>query len=81
MLCGSDGLATATNGPEDCCSRHAPPQPLCQCGDDHMMRPELTLLVYLCREPVDMRKSIDVLSLLVQEAMELNPFGGTVFVF
>jgi len=46
-----------------------------------MMRPELTLLVYLCREPVDMRKSIDVLSLLVQEAMELNPFGGTVFVF
>lgn len=46
-----------------------------------MMRPELTMSVYLCREPVDMRKSIDGLSLLVQEAMELNPFDKAVFVF
>ena len=46
-----------------------------------MMRPELTMSVYLCREPVDMRKSIDGLSLLVQEAMELNPFDEAVFVF
>ncbi|WP_430886813.1 IS66 family insertion sequence element accessory protein TnpB, partial [Halomonas llamarensis] len=27
--------------------------------------------MYLCREPVDMRKQIDGLALLVQEAMEL----------
>lgn len=46
-----------------------------------MMRPELTVSVYLCREVVDMRKSIDGLSLLVQEAMELNPFDEAVFVF
>ena len=46
-----------------------------------MMRPELSMSVYLCREPVDMRKSINGLSLLVQEAMELNPFDEAVFVF
>ncbi|MFC4260038.1 IS66 family insertion sequence element accessory protein TnpB [Marinobacter lacisalsi] len=46
-----------------------------------MMRPDLEVAVYLCREPVDMRKSIDGLSLLVQEAMELNPFEEAVFVF
>jgi transposase len=46
-----------------------------------MMRPELSMSVYLCREPVDMRKSIDGLPLLVQEAMELNPFDEAVFVF
>ena len=46
-----------------------------------MMRPELTMSVYLCREPVEMRKSIDGLSLLVQEAMELNPFDEAIFVF
>jgi transposase len=39
-----------------------------------MIRPGSDVAVYLCREPVDMRKSIDGLSLLVQEAMELNPF-------
>lgn len=46
-----------------------------------MIRPGSELQVYLCREPVDMRKSIDGLSLLVQEAMELNPFEAAVFVF
>lgn len=46
-----------------------------------MMRPDLEAAVYLCREPVDMRKSIDGLSLLVQEALELNPFEEAVFVF
>jgi transposase len=46
-----------------------------------MIRPDSTLTVYLCREPVDMRKSIDGLSLLVQEAMALNPFDSAVFVF
>jgi transposase len=45
------------------------------------MRPDLEAAVYLCREPVDMRKSIDGLSLLVQEALELNPFEEAVFVF
>ena len=34
-----------------------------------MIRPDTQINVYLCREPVDMRKSIDGLSLLVQEAM------------
>lgn len=46
-----------------------------------MMRPGTDVQVYLCREAVDMRKSIDGLSVLVQEAMELNPFDEAVFVF
>ena len=46
-----------------------------------MIRPGSELQVYLCREPVDMRKSIDGLSLLVQEALGLNPFEQAVFVF
>ncbi len=46
-----------------------------------MIRPDSQLRVYLCREPVDMRKSIDGLSVLVQEAMALNPFEDAVFVF
>lgn len=46
-----------------------------------MIRPDTRLRVYLCREPVDMRKQIDGLALLVQEAMELNPFEEAVFVF
>src|SRR5699024_8241088 len=50
-------------------------------GTRAMIRPDTGLRVYLCREPVDMRKQIDGLSLLVQEAMELNPFEEAVFVF
>ena len=46
-----------------------------------MIRPDSEIQVYLCREPVDMRKSIDGLSVLVQEAMALNPFDRAVFVF
>ena len=46
-----------------------------------MIRPDTRLRVYLCREPVVMRKQIDGLALLVQEAMELNPFEEAVFVF
>jgi len=46
-----------------------------------VIRPDVRLQVFLCREAVDMRKSIDGLSLLVQEAMELNPFDEAVFVF
>ena len=46
-----------------------------------MIRPDTQIDVYLCREPVDKRKSIDGLSLLVQEVMALNPFEQAVFVF
>ena len=46
-----------------------------------MIRPGTDVAVYLCREPVDMRKSIDGLSLLVQEVMECDPFTAAVFVF
>jgi transposase len=37
--------------------------------------------VYLCREPIDFRKSIDGLSALVEQALELNPFGDALYVF
>ena len=46
-----------------------------------MMRPEWNTAVYLCKDPVDMRKSIDGLALLVQDSLELNPFQQAVFVF
>ena len=37
--------------------------------------------VYLCREPIDFRKSINGLSILVEQALELNPFGSALTVF
>jgi transposase len=37
--------------------------------------------VYLCREPVDFRKSIGGLSVLVEQALELNPFASALYVF
>ena len=37
--------------------------------------------VYLAAGSTDMRKQINSLSILVQEAMELDPFSGSVFVF
>ena len=37
--------------------------------------------VYLCREPIDFRKSINGLSVLVEQALELNPFGSALYVF
>ena len=37
--------------------------------------------VYLATGPTDLRKSIDGLSILVQEAFELNPFSNSLFVF
>jgi len=37
--------------------------------------------VYLCRTPVDFRKSIDGLSVLVEQALELNPFASALYVF
>ncbi len=47
-----------------------------------MMRPPNDLpRVYLCREPTDMRKSINGLSALVEATLELNPFSTHLFVF
>ncbi len=37
--------------------------------------------VFLCVAPVDFRKSITGLSLLVEQALELNPFDTTLYVF
>lgn len=37
--------------------------------------------VYLCREPVDFRKSISGLSALVEQTLGLNPFGSALYVF
>jgi transposase len=37
--------------------------------------------VYLCREPVDFRKSINGLSALVQSQFGANPFGSSLHVF
>jgi transposase len=36
---------------------------------------------YLARDPVDMRKQIDGLALLVQEVFELDPFQPALFAF
>ena len=37
--------------------------------------------VYLCRAPVDFRKSIGGLSVLVEQAFGMNPFGNALHVF
>ena len=37
--------------------------------------------VYLALGTTDMRKSINGLSIIVEQAMELNPFSGELFVF
>ena len=37
--------------------------------------------VYLCRESVDFRKSINGLSALIEQELELNPFGSALYVF
>ena len=37
--------------------------------------------VYFAREPVDMRKQIDGLALVVQEAFDLDPFTPALFAF
>lgn len=47
-----------------------------------MMRPSDELpRVYLCRENVDFRKVINSLSLIVEQALSLNPYEETHFVF
>lgn len=46
-----------------------------------MMRPGESVEVYLCRDPVDLRKSIQGLSVLVEQMLELDPFAPRLFVF
>lgn len=46
-----------------------------------MLRPADDVAVYLYRGPVDMRKSIDGLSRLVEQDMALSPFESALFVF
>ena len=45
------------------------------------MRPGESVEVYLCREVVDFRKSINGLSALVEAELRLDPFGAHLFVF
>lgn len=48
-----------------------------------MLRPDSQGIerVYLHRAPVDMRKQIDGLSMLAQDAMQLDPLSGALFAF
>jgi transposase len=46
-----------------------------------MMLPMQPHRVFLAVGNTDMRKSINGLSILVEQAMELNPFSGDLFVF
>ena len=47
-----------------------------------MMRPNPEVpKVYLCREPVDMRKAINGLAVLVEAVLEMSPFDPHLFVF
>lgn len=46
-----------------------------------MMRPSAEAQVYLCRQPVDFRKGVAGLSVLVEQALGLDPFAQALFVF
>ncbi len=46
-----------------------------------MFRFDPGLKVYLHRDAVDLRKNINGLSILVEQAMALDPFGAAVFAF
>lgn len=46
-----------------------------------MIRPSSGLPVYLYTGPVDMRKSINGLAILVEQEMALSPFDPALFVF
>jgi transposase len=46
-----------------------------------MMHLPASVRVYLCTVPCDMRRSFDGLHALVSEAMQLDAFGGHLFVF
>ena len=37
--------------------------------------------VYLCRDPIDFRKAINGLSVMVEQALGLNPFASALYVF
>jgi transposase len=45
------------------------------------MRPSADVEVFLCREAVDFRKSINGLSILVEESLDLDPFAERLYVF
>ncbi len=45
------------------------------------MRPAESVRVHLCRPPVDFRKAINGLSILVAEQLDLDPFSTQVFAF
>ncbi len=45
------------------------------------MIPENANRVYLALGSTDMRKAINGLSVLVEQAMDFNPFSGDLFVF
>ena len=47
-----------------------------------MMRPSNDIdVVWLAREPVDFRKQINGLSILVEDQLAHDPFSGQLFVF
>ena len=46
-----------------------------------MMRPGEEVRVYLCREVVDMRKAMNGLAILVEQALQLDPFSPHLFAF
>jgi len=47
-----------------------------------MMRPGVDLpRVYLCREPVDFRKGMRSLAVLVEQGLGLDPFAETLYIF
>lgn len=46
-----------------------------------MLRPDRTASVYLYAGKVDMRKSINGLSAIVEQELELNPMSPALFVF
>jgi len=46
-----------------------------------MMRPAGEVAVYVCREAVDFRKSIDGLSALVTHTLGKDPFAAQLYVF
>lgn len=47
-----------------------------------MLRPSNALAnIYLCREPVDFRKGLHALAVLVESELKLDPFASGLFVF
>lgn len=47
-----------------------------------MMRPSNDIpVVYLCRDPVDFRRGINGLAVLVEDTLRMNPFAEQLYVF